>query len=61
MMMIGVVLLILDELYTLTYFVFSLVGIETVMAYGSRILIGHEKGYCVTRKELLAEFMMNFR
>ena len=38
-------------------------GDETVIAYGSRHLTSHEKGYCVTRKELLAlhEYVVYFR
>jgi len=38
-------------------------GIEIVIAYGSRLLNAHERGYCVTRKELLAlyEFIRQFR
>ena len=41
----------------------SSTGKETVIAYGSRGLSSHEKGYCVTRKELLAlhEFIMYFK
>ena len=36
---------------------------ETVIAYGSRHLTMHEKGYCVTRKELLAihEYVSYFK
>ena len=38
-------------------------GTEVVIAYGSRHLTAHEKGYCVTRKELLAihEYVMYFK
>lgn len=38
-------------------------GEEVVIAYGSRHLTAHEKGYCVTRKELLAlhEYVIYFR
>jgi len=38
-------------------------GEETVIAYGSRHLTSHEKGYCVTRKELLAlhEYVLHFK
>lgn len=38
-------------------------GHEKVIAYGSRLLSAHEKGYCVTRKELLAiyEYVVYFR
>ena len=38
-------------------------GEETVIAYGSRHMTSHEKGYCVTRKELLAihEYVMYFK
>lgn len=38
-------------------------GKESVIAYGSRHLTNHEKGYCVTRKELLAvhEYVMHFK
>ena len=38
-------------------------GDEVVIAYGSRHLTSHEKGYCVTRKELLAlhEYVLHFR
>ena len=38
-------------------------GSETVIAYGSRHLTTHEKGYCVTRKELLAvhEYVTYFK
>ena len=38
-------------------------GTEAVIAYGSRHLTAHEKGYCVTRKELLAihEYVMYFK
>ena len=38
-------------------------GCEKVIAYGSRLLSAHEKGYCVTRKELLAiyEYVLYFR
>ena len=38
-------------------------GDETVIAYGSRHMTAHEKGYCVTRKELLAihEYVMHFK
>ena len=31
-------------------------GRERVIAYGSHTMNSHEKGYCVTRKELLAIF-----
>ena len=39
------------------------IGNEKVIAFASRTLNDHEKGYCVTRKELLAvhEFIMYFR
>ena len=39
------------------------VGDEVVIAYGSRHLTTHEKGYCVTRKELLAvhEYVTYFK
>ena len=38
-------------------------GREVVIAYGSRLLTAHERGYCVTRKELLAvyEYVRYFR
>ena len=38
-------------------------GEEVVIAYGSRHLTAHEKGYCVTRKELLAlhEYVLHFK
>jgi len=38
-------------------------GEEIVIAYGSRHLTAHEKGYCVTRKELLAlhEYVLHFK
>ena len=38
-------------------------GREVVIAYGSRLLRAHERGYCVTRKELLAiyEYVKHFR
>ena len=38
-------------------------GLEVVIAYGSRHLTAHERGYCVTRKELLAlhEYVLHFR
>jgi phospholipid-translocating ATPase len=38
-------------------------GNEHPIAYASRVLSSHEKGYCITRKELLAlyEFMMYFK
>jgi predicted aspartyl protease len=38
-------------------------GDEVVIAYGSRHMTPHERGYCVTRKELLAlhEYIMHFR
>ena len=38
-------------------------GQEKVIAFASTVLSTHEKGYCVTRQELLAvhEFMMYFK